>query len=474
MATHVFISYSSKDRDIAEITCSALEAGGIPVWIAPRNILPGSDYGASIIEALESAKAIILLLSSNSNASPHIKREIERAVNKGIAVIPLRIEEVMPSKSLEYFISTQHWLDAFTPPLERHLEHLVKTLQVLLKQEPSAPEPPPTAAAPPRGGTVATPPPLRPAPPPPYPAPPLPSPKAGANPVLIAVSLVAGLLILVGVAGGLYWWKTRTAGDMAATSPGGGPSAASHPEEAEPASLNRQYLERAKAAGNPEEKIQWLTKALEAKSDQAEVYFRRGLALSELKSYEAAIADYSKTIALDPRFAPAYNNRGNLYQLQGNLDKALEDYQQALTLQPNYPLAYFNRGNVYAKKKLYDLAIKDYNQALALAPNLAELYYNRGLALQAAQELTQALADFEKAISLKPDFPLAFHARGYLFLIQGDYNRALQDLDRAVTLDPRNAKGFFHRAQAYERKGDATRARADFQQARSLDLRLGQ
>ncbi|NWG32564.1 MAG: toll/interleukin-1 receptor domain-containing protein, partial [Rhodocyclaceae bacterium] len=146
MASHVFISYSSKDRDIAEVTCAALEAGGIPVWIAPRNIMPGSDYGASIIEALESAQAIILLLSSNSNASPHIKREIERAVNKGIAIIPLRIEDVMPSKSLEYFISTQHWLDAFTPPLERHLQHLVDTLRVLLQQQsptPEAPSPPP-------------------------------------------------------------------------------------------------------------------------------------------------------------------------------------------------------------------------------------------------------------------------------------------------------------------------------------------
>ncbi len=61
---------------------------------------------------------MILVFSANSNASPQIKREIERAVNKGVTVVPFRIDDILPSKTLEYFISTQHWLDAFTPPGE--------------------------------------------------------------------------------------------------------------------------------------------------------------------------------------------------------------------------------------------------------------------------------------------------------------------------------------------------------------------
>jgi hypothetical protein len=50
-------------------------------------------------------------------------------------VIPLRIEDVLPSKTLEYFISTQHWLDALTPPLEDHLAHLAETITVLLAKK---------------------------------------------------------------------------------------------------------------------------------------------------------------------------------------------------------------------------------------------------------------------------------------------------------------------------------------------------
>src|SRR5262245_30172560 len=46
------------------------------------------------------------------------------AVNKGLPIIPVRIEDAAPSKALEYFISTPHWLGAFTPPLEEQLNQL--------------------------------------------------------------------------------------------------------------------------------------------------------------------------------------------------------------------------------------------------------------------------------------------------------------------------------------------------------------
>jgi hypothetical protein len=59
---------------------------------------------------------------------------VERAVAKGIPIVPFRIEDVPMSKALEYFISSPHWLDALTPPLERHLEYLARTVQLLLSR----------------------------------------------------------------------------------------------------------------------------------------------------------------------------------------------------------------------------------------------------------------------------------------------------------------------------------------------------
>ena len=135
MAHDVFVSYSVKDKTTADAICASLEANGIRVWIAPRDVMPGSDWGESIIEAIEQSQVMILVFSANSNASPQIKREIERAVNKGVTVVPFRIDDILPSKTLEYFISTQHWLDAFTPPLEKHLDSLVAILRSILTKK---------------------------------------------------------------------------------------------------------------------------------------------------------------------------------------------------------------------------------------------------------------------------------------------------------------------------------------------------
>jgi hypothetical protein len=146
MAHDVFISYSSKDKPTADATCAILESRGIRCWIAPRDILPSADWGEAIIDAIGGARVFVLVFSSNANASPQIKREVERAINRGIPVVPFRIENVVPTKSLEYFLSTPHWLDAFSPPLEQHLNYLATVVANILKGTSApAPLPPPPA-----------------------------------------------------------------------------------------------------------------------------------------------------------------------------------------------------------------------------------------------------------------------------------------------------------------------------------------
>lgn len=132
MSHDAFISYSVLDKPVADAACATLETAGIRCWIAPRDILPGMDRGEAIIDAINSSRVLILVFSSHANTSPEIKREVERAVSKGIAILPFRIENVPLSKSLEYFISVPHWLDALTPPLEKHLTVLAEKASMLL------------------------------------------------------------------------------------------------------------------------------------------------------------------------------------------------------------------------------------------------------------------------------------------------------------------------------------------------------
>jgi hypothetical protein len=129
LTREVFISYASNDLPAAEAVCAGLESEGYSCWMAPRDVTPGMDWSEQIVEALFHAGVVVLVLSSDANNSHQVKREIERAVSTGRAVIPFRIEDVPPSKSLAFFISTSHWLDAISPPLERHLPRLIAAVR---------------------------------------------------------------------------------------------------------------------------------------------------------------------------------------------------------------------------------------------------------------------------------------------------------------------------------------------------------
>jgi hypothetical protein len=121
-----------------------LEAANIRCWMAPRDIVPGARWGASIVRAINQCRMMVLIFSGQANNSAQVQREVDQAFSKGKTVIPLRIEDVKPVDELAYYLDTVHWLDALTPPLERNLERLVTTVQALLsaaKQESPSTEP---------------------------------------------------------------------------------------------------------------------------------------------------------------------------------------------------------------------------------------------------------------------------------------------------------------------------------------------
>jgi len=148
MAHEVIISYSSHDKLQADAICNRLEAQGIRCWIAPRDVPAGTEYADSIVQAIEKAEVLVLVYSSHADESTQVRREVERAVNEGTKIMPVRIEDAEMSKSFEYYVGSIHWLDAITPPLEKHIDKLAHDLKALLAN--SGPRPavaPPVATA---------------------------------------------------------------------------------------------------------------------------------------------------------------------------------------------------------------------------------------------------------------------------------------------------------------------------------------
>jgi len=147
MAYDIFISYCHDDKSIADAACAVLESEGLRCWIAPRDILPGSEWTESIIDGIAGAKAMVLIFSRRADQSPQVRREVERAIHHALPVVPVRIEDVMPGKAMEYLISTPHWMDALTPPLEAHYRQLATSLKMLIQQQQLAPASTELAAA---------------------------------------------------------------------------------------------------------------------------------------------------------------------------------------------------------------------------------------------------------------------------------------------------------------------------------------
>jgi hypothetical protein len=107
----VFISYASADAAIAQKVCSALEAAGIFCWIAPRDVVPGTQYADGIVGAIDESRILVLIISKDALASAHVGRELERAASKRHPVIALRLDTAPLTRAFEYFLNQSQWIE---------------------------------------------------------------------------------------------------------------------------------------------------------------------------------------------------------------------------------------------------------------------------------------------------------------------------------------------------------------------------
>jgi hypothetical protein len=206
----IFLSYSSKNKLIADAICSRLENQNIRCWIAPRDVHPGADYSNQIADALERSTVMVMVFSSDSNRSRHVKSEIDRAFSLGKVIIPFRVEDVEIDKGLAYYLAKTHWLDAVTKPLEQHIDRLAGTIRQMVGVEVSGSQisPPPAPSPLP--------------PPPPQPSPPQAAPPVASSKTPWIIAGVAAVLFAIIAVGGLLFFflnQRKTETQVVATAP---------------------------------------------------------------------------------------------------------------------------------------------------------------------------------------------------------------------------------------------------------------
>ncbi|MCB2209766.1 TIR domain-containing protein [bacterium] len=135
MAHDVFVSYSSKDKAVADTIVASLENNGIRCWYAPRDIKPGDDWGTAITDAIETCRVFLMIFSSNANHSQRVLDELNYAVSQESIILPFRIENLTPKGAMMLHLSSRHWLDAYDPSWEYYIKKLVQTVSINLNKK---------------------------------------------------------------------------------------------------------------------------------------------------------------------------------------------------------------------------------------------------------------------------------------------------------------------------------------------------
>jgi len=128
MIFDVFVSYSNKDKAIADTVVASLEEKNLRCWYAPRDIQPSEDWGEAISNAIEHCKIFLIIFSGSANRSRHVLDELILAIDEEVTVLPFRVENLAPIGSMRLHLSSRHWLDAYDPSWKEYIQKLVQTV----------------------------------------------------------------------------------------------------------------------------------------------------------------------------------------------------------------------------------------------------------------------------------------------------------------------------------------------------------
>ena len=104
---YIFISYSTKNQDYAESMRYLLKKEGIKTWMAPYDIPAGSEYADILNDAIDDCTCVLLLLSKESQSSPHVKSEIRTAFDAGKHIFTMHVDESQITSAFKYYLGNQ-------------------------------------------------------------------------------------------------------------------------------------------------------------------------------------------------------------------------------------------------------------------------------------------------------------------------------------------------------------------------------
>ncbi len=227
------------------------------------------------------------------------------------------------------------------------------------------------------------------------------------------------------------------------------------------------------AAGQLDEALAALARALALNPDYWQAYFNRGAFYYSVKQYEHALAEYDKAVELAPQEGANYFSRGRVYHLLEKYEQALQDYTRAMDqgdlTQEMRVRACVARARVWLHFNQLDKSLQDLQEANKLQPLDADIYYERGLVYMWQGEFRKALVEFQQAAQYEPDNSEYVYRVGTGFYALDDAATAVQHFTQAIQMNPTMAEAYVDRGVAYGRLGQMDKKIGDLQKA--IDLK---
>ena len=189
-----------------------------------------------------------------------------------------------------------------------------------------------------------------------------------------------------------------------------------------------------------------------AHPEDAEGYYRLGLAYSMLKQYQKSIEAYGIGLKLAPHYGPLWLQVGNAYFLQGQHSGALAAYQEATRYNPGDANVWFRQGYALLVLKRYEEAIFTLKKSIQINSNVAEVWNSLGQAYDLyaltpggratydekhhGAQTMKALDAYRTAHNLEADNAKYIIDFGIASAISGKCDDARSLLEKAMLLDP--------------------------------------
>jgi len=478
----VFVSYSREDKERVLALTAKLKAAGVPVWIDVGGIDGAAMWGEEIVNALDRAKVLLLMVSESAVHSHNVVKEVVLTSERKGHILPVHLEPTQIPTSLKYPLAGIQHIEYFQGDPDANLKTILRSLERVgvsvapPRVEPAAPaslDRRSAAAGAPAGEPAAA---------------------SGALAVLpfenispdsetdyfsdgLTEELIARLSLVSEIELVSRWASMQFKG-----------------ARQDIRSIGRELGARYIVGGSVrrfQDSFRITVQLVDVETNRqvwGDTYKGR---LDDIFDIQETVAkqivealklklSFSEKLSLTKRQtvnAQAYDfylrGQDYLYRLtKRSVEYAIQLFEKAIELDPRYAAAYAACSSAYGQMYQYFSRQEHYRdkaqefsfKALMYDSNLAEAYTAMGLSYFIWGKFDEAAASGRKAIELDPDDFIACWTLGRIKFSTGSFSEALELFHRVIAIKPGFYVAHSDLKQTYEALGLAAEAEATARQ----------